>query len=86
MSEANSAIKTIDADNKKIIYSVKYEIDEGNGDVSEFAIGNIIGCKLPSEGIFTQKQLTDVKVGIGNGINKRFIIPNKHINKSFTSC
>ena len=82
LSEANSAIKTIDADNKKIIYSVKYEIDEGNGDVSEFAIGNIIGCKLPSEGIFTQKQLTDVKVGIGNGINKRFIIPNKHINKA----
>ena len=76
---------TVDIENKKMVTDTKRAgVDDANGDLTEFGIGEslsnpIFSVSIPSAGIYSGLTLTDVSAGTGDGAEIDFVLPSKNI-------
>lgn len=73
------ATRNSDIANKKIVYNTRFGISEGNGEVSRLALQGVFACNLPEINVFTGKNLIDMPVGIGSGVDNLFEITHNRI-------
>lgn len=77
---SKASTKTINAADRKIVYYVRFGVDEGNDGISEIGLKNIFSCKLPETGVFTQNNIINRQIGVGDGVQDTFNIPDKRIS------
>lgn len=74
--QAKTPSKTVDVPNKKVIYSTRFGINEGNGAIGNLGLSKVFGVSLPEEQVFTEHLLTANVVGIGDGETNIFTLPH----------
>ncbi len=65
---------------KRISYVARFDTDTGNGHVMGLELRNLFRVAFPADGIFEGQHYTNVPIGTGDGVTKRFTIPSKNID------
>lgn len=71
---------TAELANKKIKWSNRFQITEGNMDIGLLALRNILVAEVKNTNIFGSFDRTNVPLGVGDGVKTTFRIPNRFIN------
>ncbi len=73
---SKSANLSSNLSNKKASLNTRFGITEGNGNIAEIEAFNSFNMTLPEINVFERYELKDIQLGVGNGVNKCFVIPN----------
>lgn len=68
------------ANKKRKSYVARFDTNTGNGHVMGLELSNIFRVAFPAVGIFEGQHYTNVPIGTGDGVTKRFTIPSKNID------
>lgn len=72
-----TATRTVDVDNKRVTVSTRLEAGTFNKDIQCVDwVGTGLRIKVPRVGIFEGKQKNNIQIGVGNGVETKFTIPN----------
>lgn len=69
-----AATKTVDINNRKVIFTTRYGINEGNIPINAIQLQNTMRVLLPDSKVFTSHSIS-VNVGVGDGNTSSFILP-----------
>lgn len=72
---SKTAAKTSDVANRKVTYSTRFGISEGNGPVRKLGMPYVFATVLPDADVFTDLLSTNVALGVGDGTTRRFNVP-----------
>lgn len=74
---SKTGTRVADVANKRVTVSTRFEENDFNKDIGVVMwIGAGLAVKVPRIGIFEGRQRNDVQIGIGDGVNTKFQIPN----------
>lgn len=71
--------ESIDIEARKWIFSKRFGITEGNGEIKRIGLFGYGSMDVSSAG-FDGKTITNKYVGVGDGVTKEFILPNNSVN------
>ena len=81
LGSASTLYSSADVANKKRKSNVvRFDTNTGNGHVMGLEFVNLFRVAFPAVGIFEGQHYTNVPVGTGDGVTKRFTIPSKNID------
>ena len=67
---------------KRKTNTLRFGVTSGNGHVKYLDFTNLFSLKLPAPDIFSGQPYTDVNIGSGDGVKKRFMLPSANIRQS----
>ena len=80
---SNTSTRVSNPAAKVATFSTRFGVDSGNSQfnaIREIGLVNLLRAKLPEDDVFTSYNLKDIPLGIGDGIENAFEIPNEDIN------
>jgi hypothetical protein len=82
VSANNTPTVSIDVLNKKRIYKTRFGISSGNNSlkaIREICLNGVFNCSLPETSVFTNYNLEEIPIGIGDGVTAEFEIPHESV-------
>lgn len=81
LGSAGASQVVVDIPNKKRkLNAARFSTNTGNGHVMGLELHNVFRVAFPADGIFEGQHYTNVPVGTGDGVTKKFTIPSKNID------
>lgn len=68
--------KVVNVGNKKVTISTRFEYNEANGERRGFGLQSVLKVVTPKTGIYDGTNLINIPIGIGDGVQTLFDIPN----------
>ena len=79
-AETLTATKTSNSGEKSISFAVRFNVQHFNKDVRAIDwVGGGLRWLIPRTGVYTGTAKTNVQLGVGNGSNDTFALPNKEV-------